>query len=49
MDDAVFILAPERSDVIARQWEVCLCVQLSIKLPVKKLVFNRAVRDGTRT
>ena len=33
--------------VLGWQWEICLCAQHSIKLPVNEFVFNRAVRDGT--
>lgn len=45
----VFILAPEMHWIITWQWEICLCMQHSVKLPVNELVFNGAVRGGTRT
>lgn len=37
------------TDIIERQWEMRLCVQPSVILPVNELVFNGAVRDGART
>lgn len=37
------------TDSIRWQWELCLCVQPSIKVPVNELAFKGAVRDGTGT